>query len=73
MQIRRAEQEDRDFVIEMAVLACGLEDRPLPAPEDEAVLALLPGPADLALIATGEGGTHRRRLVALPRAAATGR
>ena len=51
MEIHRAEDQDRDFVVEMAVLACGLDDRPLPAPDDEAVLALLPGPADLALIA----------------------
>lgn len=58
MEIRRAKQHDRDFVVEMAVLACGLDDRPLPAPDDDAVLALVPGPADLALIATGEGGAR---------------
>jgi len=58
VEIRRAEEQDRDFVVEMAVLACGLDDRPLPARNDEAVLALLPGPADLALIATGEGGAR---------------
>ena len=58
MEIHRAEDQDRDFVVEMAVLACGLDDRPLPGPDDEAVLALLPGPADLALIATAEGGAR---------------
>jgi len=59
VEIRLAQQQDRDFVVEMAVLACGLDDRPLPARDDEAVLALLPGPADLALIATGEDGARR--------------
>lgn len=42
MEIHRAEEHDRDFVVEMAVLACGLDDRLLPALDDEAVLALLP-------------------------------
>ena len=58
MEIHRAEDQDSDFVVAMAVLACGLGDRRLPEPDDEAVLALLPGPADLALIATAEGGAR---------------
>lgn len=58
MEIRWAQEEDRGFVVEMAVLACGLDDRPLPARDDEAVLALLPGPADLALVATEEDGAR---------------
>jgi GNAT superfamily N-acetyltransferase len=51
MRIRKAEEPDRAFVVEMARLACGLHDRPLPSASDPAVLAHLPGPADLALIA----------------------
>lgn len=35
----------------MARLACGLDDRPLPPANDASVLALLPGPADLAVVA----------------------
>ena len=56
MEIRRAQGGDRDFVVEMAVLACGLDDRPLPVPDDDAVRGLLPRPADLALVAAGDGG-----------------
>jgi len=38
----------------MACLACGREDRRLPLANDPAVLALLPGPADLALVAIAD-------------------
>jgi len=38
----------------MAVLACGLDDRPLPAPADADVTALLPSSGDLALVAIDE-------------------
>jgi hypothetical protein len=58
MEIRRAEERDRDFVVEMAVLACDPNDRPLPSRDDEAAHALQPRPADLALIASGEGGAR---------------
>ncbi len=43
----------------MARLACGLDDRPLPSPDDPAVLALLPAPTDLALVAVDD---RERRL-----------
>lgn len=55
MQLRRATPQDRAFVVEMARLACTLEDRPLPPADAPDVLALLPGP-DVAVIATDDGG-----------------
>jgi GNAT superfamily N-acetyltransferase len=56
MRVRTATQHDRDFLVEMARLACGLEDRPLPAADDPAVRALLPGRTDLALVAADDRG-----------------
>jgi GNAT superfamily N-acetyltransferase len=53
-RIRQAEAEDRGFVIEMARLACTLEDRPLPAPDAPEVLACLPLAMDAAIIATND-------------------
>lgn len=40
----------------MARLACGFEDRPLPFADDPEVLALVPGPTDVTVVATEEGG-----------------
>ncbi len=54
MRVRRAEERDREFILEMARLAGGLDDRPLPSADDPAVLAALPGLTDLALIATDD-------------------
>ena len=54
MRLRGAEERDREFIAEMARLACGLDDRPLPSADDPAVLALLPGPTDVAVIATDD-------------------
>jgi GNAT superfamily N-acetyltransferase len=51
MRVRQAEDHDREFLVEMARLACGLDDRPLPSPEDPSVLVLLPRPTDLAVVA----------------------
>lgn len=51
-RIREAHAEDRGFVIEMARLACTLEDRPLPEPDDPQVLACLPLAKSAAVIAT---------------------
>ena len=56
MQLRRAERRDQELILEMAWLACGFEDRALPAPDDPEVLALVPGPADVAVVATEQGG-----------------
>jgi GNAT superfamily N-acetyltransferase len=49
---REAHAEDRGFVVEMARLACTLEDRPLPEPDDPQVLACLPLAMSAAVIAT---------------------
>jgi len=54
MGVRQAERPDRRFLVEMARVACGLDDRPLPTADDQAVLALLPGPADLAVVASDD-------------------
>jgi GNAT superfamily N-acetyltransferase len=54
--IAASEAQDRAFLVEMARLACGLEDRPLPAADDPDVVALLPGQEDTALIATDDDG-----------------
>ncbi len=51
METRPADERDRDFVVEMARLACGLDDRPLPSSDDEAVIALLPKSTDLVIVA----------------------
>ncbi len=54
MRVRRGEDRDRAFILEMARLAGGLDDRPLPSAEDPAVRAVLPGATDLAVIAAGD-------------------
>jgi GNAT superfamily N-acetyltransferase len=54
MQVRRADEDDREFLVEMARLASGLDDRPLPSAADPTVLALLPSAGDLALVALNE-------------------
>ena len=55
MRLRPAKTEDTAFVIEMARLACGLEDRPLPGPDAAEVIALLPTPG-AAIIAADDDG-----------------
>ena len=56
MELRRADRRDRELIVEMARLACGFEDRPLPSPDDPEVLALVPGAANVAVVATEQGG-----------------
>jgi len=56
MRVRRSESGDAAFLLEMARLASTLEGRPLPAAHDPDVLALLPAPSDVALIATDDAG-----------------
>jgi hypothetical protein len=53
--VRAAQATDRPFIVEMARLACVIEDCPLPDPTAPEVEAMLPGPDDCALVATGEG------------------
>lgn len=40
--LREATPDDESFVIEMARHACVIEDRPLPDPDDDEVLEMLP-------------------------------
>ena len=56
MRVRRSEPGDAAFLPEMARLACGLEERPLPSSDAPDVLALLPASSDIALIATDDSG-----------------
>jgi GNAT superfamily N-acetyltransferase len=51
---READANDREFLIEMARLACTLEDRPLPEPAAPVVLACLPLAISAAVIATDD-------------------
>jgi GNAT superfamily N-acetyltransferase len=55
MQLRVAQHEDAPFLLEMARLACGLEDRPLADPQAPEVIALL-GLRDAAVIADDDDG-----------------
>ncbi len=54
MNVRLARAEDRSFVIEMARLASTLGGSPLPSADASAVVALLPGAADVAVIAVDD-------------------
>jgi GNAT superfamily N-acetyltransferase len=57
VQLRPAEQPaDRPFLVEMARLACSLEDREPPAEDDPDMLGILPRASDAALIATDDRG-----------------
>jgi len=53
-QIRQAEAEDRGFLVELARIACTLEDRPLPEPDAPEVLACLPQAINAALVAAND-------------------
>jgi GNAT superfamily N-acetyltransferase len=56
MRLRGADATDDQFIVEMARLACTIEDRPLPPADDPDVLAMFPGPDDCAIVAVeGEG------------------
>lgn len=54
MNLRLAQAEDRAFVIEMARMACTLDGRPVPSADAPAVVALLPGAEDVAVIAVDD-------------------
>lgn len=57
-QLRAATPHDRGFVVEMARHACVIEDRPLPDPDDDEVLEMLPAAGAVAIIAQDRQG-HR--------------
>jgi len=56
MELRTAKPQDTAFLVEMARLACTLEERPLPGRDASEVLALLPAPGAAAIIATDDDG-----------------
>jgi GNAT superfamily N-acetyltransferase len=47
------------FILEMARLACVIEDRPRPRPDAVEVLGMLPQPSDAVLVATDDTGNPR--------------
>jgi GNAT superfamily N-acetyltransferase len=51
VRLRRAEPDDRPFLVDMARFASVIEDRPLPDPTAPDVAAMLPGRDDVAVIA----------------------
>lgn len=55
-RLRAANPDDDAFVVEMARHACIIEDWPLPAPDDEEVLSMLPPAAEIPIIAEDDGG-----------------
>ena len=55
--LRAATPDDGSFVIEMARHACVIEDRPLPDPDDDEVLEMLPPAGVVPIIAQDHNGT----------------
>ncbi|WP_273736275.1 GNAT family N-acetyltransferase [Mycolicibacterium septicum] len=51
VRLRAATADDHAFVVEMARHACIIEDRPLPDPDDDEVLEMLPPPGVIPIIA----------------------
>jgi ribosomal protein S18 acetylase RimI-like enzyme len=56
IQVRDATTADEAFIVEMARHACIIEDRPLPDPDDEEVLSMLPPPGEVPIIAEDRTG-----------------
>jgi ribosomal protein S18 acetylase RimI-like enzyme len=56
VQMRAATSADEAFIVEMARHACIIEDWPLPDPDDEEVLSMLPPPGEVAIIAEDPTG-----------------
>ena len=55
--LRAATTEDDTFIVEMARHACVIEDRPLPDPDDDEVLEMLPPDGVAPIIAADHRGT----------------
>lgn len=55
--LRAATSDDDSFVVEMARHACVIEDRPLPDPDDDEVLEMLPPDGVVPIIAEDLSGT----------------
>jgi hypothetical protein len=56
VQLRAATTTDEAFIIEMARHACIIEDWPLPDPDDEEVLSMLPPLGEVPIIAEDLSG-----------------
>ena len=56
VQLRAATAGDEAFIVEMARHACIIEDWPLPDPDDEEVLSMLPPPGQVVIIAEDPTG-----------------
>jgi GNAT superfamily N-acetyltransferase len=56
VRLREATADDEAFIIEMARHACIIEDWPLPDPDDDEVLSLLPPPGEVPIIAEDQAG-----------------
>jgi ribosomal protein S18 acetylase RimI-like enzyme len=56
VQMRAATSDDEAFIVEMARHACIIEDWPLPDPDDEEVLSMLPPPGEVPIIAVDPTG-----------------
>jgi GNAT superfamily N-acetyltransferase len=61
-----ATPDDDSFVVEMARHACVIEDRPLPDPDDDEVLEMLPPPGVVPIIARAHDGTPVGAVSPLP-------
>lgn len=55
--LRAATSDDESFIVEMARHACVIEDRPLPDPDDDEVLEMLPPAGVAPIIAEDHTGT----------------
>jgi GNAT superfamily N-acetyltransferase len=56
IRLREATADDEAFVVEMARYACIIEDWPLPDPDDDEVLRLLPLAGEVPIIAENHAG-----------------
>lgn len=56
LRLRAATAADEAFVVEMARHACIIEDWPLPDPDDDEVLSMLPPPGEIPIIAEDQDG-----------------
>jgi GNAT superfamily N-acetyltransferase len=56
IRLRAATTADAAFVVEMARHACVIEDWPLPDPDDDEVLGMLPAPGEVPIVAEDSAG-----------------
>lgn len=56
VRLRAATAADDAFIVEMTRHACIIEDWPLPDPDDEDVLGMLPQPGEVSILAEDSGG-----------------